>query len=41
VQSAGDNPASLIRADKVVVIKKKRVLLLVKNGEILRKYRLI
>jgi len=31
--------ASLIRADKVVVIKKKRVLLLVKDGEILRKYR--
>lgn len=31
--------ASIIRADKVVVIKKKRLLLLVKDGEILRSYR--
>ena len=32
-------PASIIHADKVVVLKKKRLLLLVKDGEILRKYR--
>jgi murein L,D-transpeptidase YafK len=31
--------ASIVQADKVVVIKKKRVLLLVKDGEILRRYR--
>jgi murein L,D-transpeptidase YafK len=31
--------ASIIHADKVVVIKKKRLLLLVKDGEILREYR--
>jgi murein L,D-transpeptidase YafK len=31
--------ASIIHADKVVVIKKKRLLLLVKDGEILRSYR--
>ncbi len=31
--------ANIIHADKVVVIKKKRLLLLVKDGEILREYR--
>ena len=35
----GQGSASLIHADKVVVIKKKRLLLLVKDGEILRRYR--
>lgn len=33
-------PASIIQADKVVVIKKKRVLLLLKNGTVLKKYRI-
>ncbi len=32
-------PASIIQADKVVVIKKKRVMLLMKNGTVLKKYR--
>ncbi|MGA7826579.1 MAG: L,D-transpeptidase family protein [Geobacteraceae bacterium] len=31
--------ASIVHADKVVVIKKKRLLLLEKDGEVLRKYR--
>jgi murein L,D-transpeptidase YafK len=31
--------ANIVLADKVVVIKKKRLLLLVKDGEVLRKYR--
>ncbi|MDD2337033.1 MAG: L,D-transpeptidase family protein [Geobacteraceae bacterium] len=35
----GQAPASIIHADKVVVIKKKRLLLLMRDGEILRKYR--
>lgn len=32
-------PGSIIQADKVVVIKKKRVLLLMKNGTVLKRYR--
>jgi murein L,D-transpeptidase YafK len=35
----GQAPAKIIHADKVVVIKKKRLLLLFKDGEILREYR--
>lgn len=31
--------ANIIQADKVVVLKKKRLLLLVRDGEILRRYR--